>query len=72
MPSSPVVHICPGPTVVIREDPAGDLWCFGCRARHPHTWVLLDDPPERQPSYYDPVWARRCSRCGHDRTRFPC
>ena len=67
----PAVVICPGPTVVVREETAGDRWCFGCRARLPHTCVLLDDPPERQPSYYEPVWVCRCSRCGMDRTRFP-
>ena len=65
------IHITPGPSVVIRSEDAGEHWCFRCRKRLPHTDVLLDDPPERQPSYYDPVWSRRCSRCGEDHTAFP-
>lgn len=65
------VHICPGPSVVIAEQDAGELWCFKCRKRLPHTAQCLVDPPERQPSYYDPVWVRRCSGCGRDCTRFP-
>lgn len=65
------VIICPGPSVVIRTEPAGERWCFRCRKRLPHTWVLLDDPPERQPSWYEPVWSCRCPGCGGDHTAFP-
>jgi hypothetical protein len=46
-------------------------WCFQCRQHLPHTWALMDDPPERQPSYYDPVPVIRCSRCGGDHTVHP-
>ena len=65
------IHLCPGPSIVIKTEDAGERWCFQCRKRLPHTWVLLDDPPERQPSYYEPVWVCRCSGCGEDHTRFP-
>lgn len=64
-------HLTPGPSVVIAEEPAGDRWCFKCRKRLPHAWQLMDDPPERQPSYYDPVWVCRCSDCREDHTAFP-
>ena len=65
------VHLVPGPTVVVARRDDGVRWCFGCRARLAHSWECLIDPPERQPSYYDPLWVRRCSRCGQDRTAFP-
>lgn len=60
--------VIPGPTKVLKTESAGVRWCFGCRAHLPHDDVLLCD---EQPSYYDPVWVRRCSRCGDDRTHFP-
>lgn len=66
-----ILCIIPGPSAVIATEDAGDRWCFHCRKRLPHTWILLADPPERQPSYYPPVWTCRCSRCGGDYTRFP-
>lgn len=66
-----ILCVIPGPSVVLWEQDAGDRWCFGCRKRLPHTDYLMDDPPERQPSYYPPIWVRRCSRCGQDRTAFP-
>lgn len=67
--------LIPGPTKVVREVDAGVRWCFGCRARLPHTDRLLDydyDPadPTTYP-YYDPAWVRVCARCGQDRTTFP-
>lgn len=67
--SGKLLCIIPGPSVVLKTEDAGIRWCFGCRAYLPHTSVLLDD--EVQPSYYDPIWVRRCSRCGEDRTAFP-
>jgi hypothetical protein len=66
-----VIHIVPGPTVEIRRERGEPRWCFGCRKRLAGDWVLLDDPPERQPSYYDPVWVWRCDGCNRDRSRFP-
>ena len=63
-----VLCIIPGPTKVLAEEPAGDRWCFGCRKRLPHIDACLADP---EPSYYDPVWVRRCSVCKRDCTRFP-
>lgn len=63
-----LVCIVPGPSKVLREDDAGVRWCFGCRAHLPHTDRLLTDA---EPSYYDPIWVRVCSRCGKDRTSFP-
>ena len=65
------IFLCPGPSAVIKTEDAGERWCFQCRKRLPHTWELLDDPPERQPSYYEPVWSCKCPRCGQDHTRFP-
>lgn len=63
------IHICPGPSVVIarREDDRPTRWCFRCRKHLVHIRELLDDPPERQPSYYEPIWVRRCSGC-HEAT----
>lgn len=63
-----LVCIIPGPTKVLATESAGDRWCFGCRKRLSHTDTLLGD---EGPSYYGPVWVRRCSRCGQDRTSFP-
>lgn len=68
VPSGMLLCIIPGPTKVLKLVDDGIRWCFGCRAHLPHTQVLLTD---KAPSYYDPVWVRRCSRCGHDRTAFP-
>lgn len=65
--SGELLCVIPGPREVLAEEDAGVRWCFGCRARLPHVWRLLGDP---FPSYYDPVWTCRCSRCGKDRTRF--
>lgn len=60
--------IIPGPTEELRRESAGVRWCFGCRAHLEHEDVLLSDP---LPTYYEPVWVRRCSRCHKDRTAFP-
>ena len=63
--------IIPGPKKVLRAEPAGDRWCFGCRERLPHTWELLDyDEGSPHAGWYDPIEVVRCSRCGRDRTRF--
>lgn len=67
--SGELLCIIPGPTKVLRQQDAGERWCFGCRARLPHTDTLLCD--EDPLSYYDPIWVRRCSRCNKDRTAFP-
>lgn len=66
--SGELLCIIPGPTKVIAEEDGGERWCFGCRQRLPHTWVLLD---YHHRSYYDPIWICRCSQCGDDRTAFP-
>jgi hypothetical protein len=66
--SGEILCIIPGPTVEVTREPAGDLWCFGCRKRLPHVDVLMRDV---EPSYYDPVWVRQCSGCHKDRTYFP-
>lgn len=65
---SAVLCIIPGPTKVLATRDAGLRWCFGCRQRLPHTDTVLCD---EEPSYYDPICVRRCSRCGKDRTSFP-
>jgi hypothetical protein len=66
--SGEIVCIIPGPTEELARHDAGMRWCFGCREHLPHTDVLMGD---REPSYYEPIWVRRCSRCGKDRTAFP-
>jgi hypothetical protein len=71
-PPKPGELLCllPGPTHEYRCEAAGTKWCFKCRARHPHYWVLMGDPPEVM-SWYDPHWSCRCANCGEDYTRFP-
>lgn len=68
--SGEILCVIPGPRCEYLREPAGDRWCFGCRRRLPHDWILLGDPPEEL-SYYEPQWYRKCSRCGKDRTLFP-
>jgi hypothetical protein len=63
-----VLCIIPGPSKVLREQPVGERWCFGCRQRLPHTLRILCD---EEPSYYDPIAVLACDRCGKDRTEFP-
>lgn len=67
------LHVCPGPSVVIAtaNDDRKTRWCFKCRKHLPHSWKLMDDPPERQPFYYEPVPVVRCSGCGGSHTQFP-
>lgn len=67
------VHICPGPSWerATAADSRPTRWCFKCRRHLPHTWALMDDPPERQPSYYEMVPVIRCTRCGEDHTTHP-
>jgi hypothetical protein len=60
--------IIPGPDTELARQEAGVRWCFGCRKHLPHVDILMGDS---EPSYYEPVWTRRCSRCGNDRTHFP-
>ncbi|MBF6411000.1 hypothetical protein [Nocardia farcinica] len=61
--------ICrPSSWTVFSREPVGEKWCFGCRARLPHNWIVEG---EEFPSYYDPVGRWECSRCGRDRTLFP-
>lgn len=57
-----------GPTKELRRESIGEKWCFGDRQRLEHEAILLD---YEEPSYYEPVWVLRCSKCGKDRTEFP-
>ena len=66
--SGELLCIIPGPTKELARESAGVRWCFGCRKHLPHDDVCLAD---EGPSYYDPIWVRKCSRCGKDRTAFP-
>lgn len=68
-----VIHVTPGPSFVLASAPDDRpaRWCFLERKRLPHTWALVDDPPEAQPSYYEPVPVLRCSGCGGDHTVHP-
>lgn len=61
--------VIPGPSKVLRSEPEDrERWCFKCRHRHVHTLELLTD---EEPSYYDPIWVRRCPHCRLDYTDFP-
>lgn len=64
------VYLLRGPTHEYHREPIGDRWCFRCRKRLPHDFVVMGDPPEVM-SYYDPSPGYRCSGCGQDHTRFP-
>ena len=68
-----LIHINPGPSWVVATvvDDRPTRWCFCCRKHLPHTWTLYTDPPERQPSYYEPVPVLSCSRCKRDCASFP-
>lgn len=63
------VHVHVTPSHEIARDPAGDLWCFGCRKRLPHEWVWTR--PNDPMSYYGPSVRRECSGCKRDRSQFP-
>jgi hypothetical protein len=68
-----LVGFIPGPSYVLASCPDDRpmRWCYQCRKHLAHTWELLCDPPERQPSYYESVPVLRCERCHEDHTRFP-
>lgn len=40
-------------------------WCFGCRKRTLHRWMVINQ------EWYEPEAFQECVECGHDRTRFP-
>jgi len=62
--------LCGGAVFEWQREPAGDRWCFGCRRHLPHDWVLRNDTPPDEPSWYEPIWVLECSECRKDRTRF--
>lgn len=67
--SGPGLIVCgPGPTREVSRRPAGDLWCFRCRKRLAHDWVVA---AELEPSYYEPNVRRECAQCHQDHTFFP-
>lgn len=66
--ASTVLCIVPGPDLLLASRDDGERWCFGCRARLPHRVEVWGDS---EPSYYEPIAVRRCSRCNKDRTEFP-
>jgi hypothetical protein len=63
-----VVCMIPGPNVELARRPDRIRWCFACRQRTAHDIVVFGDA---EPSYYDPIAIRQCSRCGRDSTAFP-
>lgn len=63
------LHILRTPTEEIRRWLVGEKWCFGCRKRLPHEWVV--HAPLDPYSYYGPHGQYQCSVCKKDRTRFP-
>lgn len=50
------------------RQPVGDKWCFGCRKRLPHDWIVEGEDGE---SYYAPNARYDCTQCHRDRTLFP-
>lgn len=63
------VHVNWGPAMVeVKREDAGEKWCFGCRKRLRHDFVI-SAPAE--PSYYGPSARHDCSGCRRDRTCFP-
>lgn len=65
------VTIC-GPTMTegSRTD-EGIRWCFACRGRHPHTWVVMV-PTEDEGWYWGPSAHMECGGCGAiNRDLFP-
>lgn len=74
-----IACIIPGPKKVIATKDDQVRWCFSCRKHLPHMWVCLWDHtieeakalPIEKLTYYDPIWIRKCSGCGKDRTDFP-
>ncbi len=62
------VHRTQMQTLAVADDDQPDRYCYGCRARRPHSWKLVGDP---QPSYYGPTPKIVCTGCGDDRTFFP-
>ena len=65
-----IVCIIPGASHEYARKPAGDKWCFNCRKRLPHDFVLMGDPPDVE-TYYESQWDTRCSQCHQDYTQFP-
>jgi hypothetical protein len=53
---------------VFKREPVGEKWCFRCRARLPHDWIVEGEDGE---TYYDPSARFDCSRCHRDYTSFP-
>ena len=68
-----IVGFIPGPsyTLATSPDDRSTRFCFQCREHLPHTWALMDEPPQRQPTYYEPVPVLRCLCCGEDHADFP-
>lgn len=61
-----IIGFIPGPSFITAAwpDDRPARWCFGCRQRLPHYWTVQDEPPERHPTYYEPVPAIYCTGCG--------
>lgn len=62
------LDLCSGEGVLTewKREPETVRWCFGCRARGLHEWVLYGGQ-----AYYDPHWSLECPTCHQDRTLFP-
>lgn len=69
-PDGTILCILPGPTHEYDREAGFTRWCFKCRKRLPHDYVLIGDPPDIQ-SHYDPQWVNECSGCGGDHVHFP-
>lgn len=64
-----IIHILPGPDVRTPTGKFKDKWCFGCRKRLPHEWVVYSESSPM--SYYGPEGFWICTGCGNDDTIFP-
>lgn len=63
------VIVCRGPEMrEVRRALWEIRWCFRCRKRLPHDYVVLA-PVE--PSYYGPHIEVECHGCGEDHVHFP-
>ena len=51
-----------------RKD-VGPMWCFKCRARLRHDFIV--SMPEEEWSYYGPSAHYECERCHDDHSCFP-
>lgn len=60
--------VCRTEMVEFSRESVGEKWCFRCRKRLPHDFVVM---VEEEPGYYGPTRKFECSKCKGDFTCFP-